>query len=118
MQYIFSGRTGEGASIKFDVKNPPLQLNVAGVEGQTCQLSLLLSGSIHLAVAITTAKPISDIATFRNQITTVCKSVYDAASFLNGISVQVELKSLLEVETNHCCPRQDLTGVSREPSYN
>ena len=73
---------------------------MAGIEGQDCQLSLLLSGGIYLAVDVTAAAAIKDIATFRNQILTVCKSIYDAASFMNAVCVTVELTSLTEVETN------------------
>jgi hypothetical protein len=99
MQYIFSGRTGEKVSVRFDVKSPPLKVNLSGVEGQTCEVALLLSGSIDLVVSVTTQKPISDLATFRNQITTLCKGIYDAATFLNCVSLEVELNSVLEVET-------------------
>ncbi|MFZ0052917.1 MAG: hypothetical protein WAK96_14160 [Desulfobaccales bacterium] len=82
------------------MKNPPLKLTVAGIEGQECQVSLLLSGAIHFAVAVTTPGAIKDIATFRNQIMTVCKSVFDAASFLSAVSINVELTSLSEIETD------------------
>jgi hypothetical protein len=101
MHYIFAGRTRtEGVGVTFDVKNPPLKLTVAGIEGQECQVSLLLSGAMHFAVAVTTAVAMKDIATFRNQIMTVCKSLYDVASFLNAVSVHVELTSLSEIETD------------------
>jgi len=100
MQYIFSGRTGERVSVRFDVKNPPLKFKVAGIEGQECELSLLLSGGIYFSVSVTTERAITDLATFRNQITTICKSIYDAASFLNAVSISIELTSLLEVERN------------------
>jgi hypothetical protein len=99
MQYIFSGRTGEKVSVTFDVKNPPLKVNVSGVEGQSCEVALLLSGTIDMALSVKTQKAISDLSTFRNQMTTLCKGIYDAATFLNGVSLGVELNSLLEVET-------------------
>jgi hypothetical protein len=100
MQYIFSARCRpEGTYVRFDVKNPPLRLKVAGVEGQECEVSLLLSGGIYLAIAATTRVAISDIGTFRNQIATVCKSIYDAATFLQGEAVGVEITSLIEVDT-------------------
>ena len=84
----------------FDVKNPPLRLRVKGIEAEECELTLLLSGGIYLAITITTMSVINDIATFRNQIATICKSIYDAATFLHGQAVGVELLSLTEVETN------------------
>lgn len=101
MRYVFSGRTKpEGASFRFDVKDPPLRLSVKGIEDTECKLSLLLSGAIYFAVTVETVKEIADIATFRNQITTVCKSIYDAATFLSGAAISVELTSLTEVETS------------------
>jgi hypothetical protein len=102
LHYIFSGRVRpDGVAVNFDVKDPLLKLTVSGVEGQTCQISVLLSGGIHIALAVTTAAPIRDVFTFRNQMTTVCKSIYDAASFLHGRYVSVELTSLTEIETDH-----------------
>lgn len=101
MHYIFAGRTRlDGVAVKFDVRDPPLKLTVSGVDGQTCQVSLLLSGGIYIALAVEAGAAINDIATFRNQMTTICKSIYHAASFLNGRHLSVELTSLTEVETH------------------
>jgi hypothetical protein len=101
MHYIFAGRTRpDGVAVKFDVQNPPLKLAVSGIEGQTCQVSLLLSGGIYIALAVEAEASITDIATFRNQMTTICQSIYQAASFLNGRYLSVELTSLTEIETH------------------
>ncbi len=86
--------------IKFDVKNPPLRFMVRAAEGEEHEVTLLLSGGIYLAVVVTTKSVINDIPTLRNQIATVCKSIYDAATFLTGHAITVELLSLTEVETN------------------
>jgi hypothetical protein len=108
MQYLFSARCKpDGVYVRLDVKNPPLKLRVGDVEGQTCELTLLLSGGVHLAVSVTTKAVIADIATFHNQINTVCKSIYDAATFLGATSVGVELTSLTEVETGRFWTFQD-----------
>lgn len=101
MHYIFAGRTTpDGVAVKFDVSDPPLKLTVSGVDGQTCQVSLLLSGGIYIALAVEAQAAINDITTFRNQMTTICDSIYHAASFLNGRHLSVELTSLTEVETH------------------
>jgi hypothetical protein len=118
MQYIFSGRSRpEGIRILFDVKNPPLKLKVEGIEGQTCELALLLSGGFYLAVSVTTPTAIVDIATFRNQMLTVCKSMYDAATFLNGTAVGVELTSLTEVETGRFWTFQDAVPELKQSAH-
>jgi len=59
---------------------------------------LLLSGGFIWQSVLHTAKAVADIATFRNQITSICKSIYDAVTFLSGTSVGVEITSLTEVE--------------------
>jgi hypothetical protein len=117
MHYIFAGRTRpEGVGVKFDVKNPPLRLTVAGIEGQEGGVSLLLSGGIHFAVDVTTEAPVKDIGVFRNQIVTICKSIFDAASFLNAVFVDVEIMSLTEVETDRFWTFRDEVPQLREPA--
>src|ERR1019366_5011763 len=90
----------EGTVVSFVSNHPPLRFRVVGDKGEDYELTLLLSGGLYLAVSVTTKSAINDIGTFRNQVTTVCKSIYDAATFLTAQVVAVELHSLTEVETN------------------
>jgi hypothetical protein len=100
MRYIFAARSRpETAIVRFEVRNPPLRLKIAGIENQECEVSLLLSGGLFSAVAVVTQQPINDIATFRNQIATICRSIYDAATFMQGQAVGIEIVSLTEVDT-------------------
>jgi len=117
MRYIFSGRCRTESFVKFDVKNPPLRLTVRGGEGGDWELALLLSGGFSMALVVTTNSAINDIATFRNQIATIWKSIYDAATFLSGQAVTIEVLSLTEVETNRFWTFRDFVPELAESAH-
>jgi hypothetical protein len=95
--FVFTGRIRpEWTSVRIDVRDPPLRFQLGEIEGNRGEMTVLINAS-QFSLLVTTEKPVENLATFRNGIITVARSLFDAIGYHAGQAIDIEITSLTDL---------------------
>jgi len=98
---VFNGTTRpEWQTIALQVDDPPLRVTLSDSAGGRCAITFLM-GSSQLSFIVKTERDVTDVGTFRNEVLSVVRPLFDLIGYLNGAVVRFEVDCVTFIEAEN-----------------